>query len=485
MATAALIYPHQLFHAHPAATGADVVFIVEDPLFFRQYAFHRQKLILHRATMKRFAHESFPAAHYIDAHRLNDTGDIVALVQAANCQAIRVVDPCDDWLISKLQSACKAAAVSLTIVPDPHFLTPADEIEAFTTGKEKLHFTDFYIRQRKRLGVLLTPDGKPHGGKWSFDAENRKKLPASIHLPAMIRPAENEFVREARRYFRKHFPDAPGRDEPFLYVTSAAEARAGLAEFLEQRFTDFGVYEDAISTRDRVLFHSVLTPSLNVGLLSPRDVVDAALAYDGRVPMNSLEGFIRQVIGWREFVRLVYLSYGRRQRSRNYWEHSRPMPRGFYTGTTGIAPVDHVIRAVLDTGYCHHIERLMVLGNFMLLCDIHPDDVYRWFMELFIDAYDWVMVPNVYGMSQHADGGLMTTKPYISGSSYILKMSDFKKGPWCSIWDGLYWRFVDRHADFFASNPRMAMMVKMKEKLGSKLVEHHKVANAFLEQHDV
>jgi len=480
MLTAALVYPHQLFQPHPAVAGADVVFLVEDPLFFRQYAFHKQKLMLHRATMKRYAREVFPKARYIDAHQLNDSGDIVELVKAAKCQAIRVVDPCDDRLCSKLRAACAAGGVAMTLLPDPHFLTPAAEIEAFVAGKKKLHFTDFYIRQRKRLGVLLTPEGKPRDGKWSFDADNRKKLPKNVRPPVPTPPPDNEFVREARRYVRKHFPESPGRDETLHYPTSTTEARAWLAEFLDRRFADFGAYEDAISTRDRVLFHSVLTPVLNVGLLAPQEVVDAALRYDGRVPLNSIEGFLRQVIGWREFVRLVYLTHGREQRTRNYWGHTRPIPPGFYNGTTGIAPVDHAIQAVLDTGYCHHIERLMILGNFMLLCDIAPDDVYRWFMELFIDAYDWVMVPNVYGMSQHADGGRMTTKPYISGSSYVLKMSDFKKGPWCAIWDALYWRFVDRHADFFAANPRMAMMVKMKDKLGDKMDEHHKVADAFL-----
>lgn len=482
MLTASLIYPHQLFHAHPAVAGADVVFMVEDPLFFRQYAFHKQKLMLHRATMKRYARECLPKSHYIESHRLNDTGDVVKLVKAAICSAIRVVDPCDDSLLTKLRTACAAGGVALTILPDPHFLTPVAEVQAFAAGREKLRFTDFYIRQRKRLGVLLTPEGKPRDGKWSFDTENRKKLTKEVRPPALTPPPENEFVREARLYVRKHFPDAPGSDEPFHYVTSAADAQAWLAEFLEMRFADFGVYEDAISTRDRVLFHSVLTPAMNIGLLAPREVLEAALRYDGTVPMNSLEGFVRQVIGWREFVRLVYLTHGSRQRTRNYWEYTQPIPSGFYTGTTGIVPVDHAIRAVLDTGYCHHIERLMILGNFMLLCDLNPDDVYRWFMELFIDAYDWVMVPNVYGMSQHADGGLMTTKPYISGSSYILKMSDFKKGPWCAVWDALYWRFMDRHADFFAANPRMAVMVKMKEKLGSKMVEHYRVADAFLDQ---
>lgn len=482
MSTAALIYPHQLYESHPAVIGADVVFLVEDPLFFRQYAFHKQKLMLHRATMKRYGREVLPQARYVDAQLLHNTGDIVELVKAAHCQTIRVVDPCDDWLSRRLQAACAAGDVTLTVLPDPHFLTSIKQIQEFTSGKEKLHFTDFYIQQRKRLGILLTPQGKPRDGKWSFDAENRKKLPASVQPPAPTQPPENKFVMEARSYVRQHFPAAPGRDEPFNYPTSAMEARTWLAEFISRRLANFGQYEDAISTRERVLFHSVLTPVLNIGLLAPQEVLDEVMKCDGQVPMNSLEGFIRQVIGWREFIRLAYMTHGRGQRTLNFWGHSQPLPTAFYTGTTGIPPVDLTIHAVMDTGYCHHIERLMILGNFMLLCDIRPNDVYRWFMELFIDAYDWVMVPNVYGMSQHADGGRMTTKPYISGSSYVLKMSDYKKGPWCPIWDALYWRFIDRHSEFFAANPRMSVMVKMKEKLGSKLTEHHRVAEAFLER---
>jgi len=480
MRTAALIYPHQLFDPHPAVAGAGEVFLVEDSLFFRQYAFHKQKLMLHRATMKRYVAEVLPQARYVDAHQLERTGDVVALVKEVECDAVRVVDPNDDWLIARLTAACSVAGVTLTVLDDPHFLTPQSEIDAFAAGKEKLFFTDFYVRQRKRLRMLLTPDGKPVGGKWSFDADNRKKLPKTVHPRTPALPPENAFVREAREYVQANFPDAPGSDAPFAYPTSAAEARAWLADFLEYRFADFGTYEDAISTRERVLFHSVLTPVLNVGLLSPREVADGALRYVDRVPLNSLEGFVRQVIGWREFVRLVYRTHGRRQRTRNYWNYTRPMPVAFYTGTTGVDPVDHVIRSVLETAYCHHIERLMVLGNFLLLCDVAPGAVYRWFMELFVDAYDWVMVPNVYGMSQFADGGGMTTKPYISGSSYVLKMSDFPKGPWCAVWDALYWRFVDRHVDFFRSNPRMAVMVGMRDKMGAKLVEHHRVADVFL-----
>jgi deoxyribodipyrimidine photolyase-related protein len=479
MPTAALVYPHQLFDPHPAAVGADVVFVVEDPLFFTQYSFHRQKLILHRASMKRFA-ATVPKVKYLDARQLARTGDVIAHVTKAKCNAVRVVDPIDDWLLRRLTAACAVARVTLTVLDDPHFLTPESEIAAFTAGKANLFFTDFYIRQRKRLKVLLTPDGRPVGGKWSFDTDNRKKLPATVRPPAPTVPAEDEYVREARQYVRTHFPNAPGADTPFVFPTSAVAARRWLADFIGHRFNHFGEYEDAISARERVLFHSVLTPALNVGLLSPQEVTDAALAHTDRVPLNSLEGFVRQVIGWREFVRLVYRTRGRRQRTRNYWGYTRPVPAAFYTGTTGIAPVDHVIRSVLDTGYCHHIERLMILGNFMLLCDLAPDAVYQWFMELFVDAYDWVMVPNVYGMSQFADGGGMTTKPYISGSGYVRKMSDHKKGDWCAVWDALYWRFIDRHADFFAANPRTAVMVRMRDKLGAKMADHHRIAEQYL-----
>ena len=191
---------------------------------------------------------------------------------------------------------------------------------------------------------------------------------------------------------------------------------------------------------------------------------------------------MRQIIGWREYMRGVYRLFGGRQRTMNFWNHHRPMPAAFYEGTTGSEPVDAVIRRVQRFAYCHHIERLMILGNFMLLCEIDPTAVYQWFMELFIDAYDWVMVPNVYGMSQHADGGLITTKPYLSGSSYVLRMSNFRKGPWCAIWDALYWRFIDRHRDFFASNPRMSVMVVQCERLGSRLEELRRTAAEFLDR---
>ena len=195
---------------------------------------------------------------------------------------------------------------------------------------------------------------------------------------------------------------------------------------------------------------------LNVGLITPQEIVSESLQFarKNNIPINSTEGFIRQIIGWREFIRGIYECKGSEQRTKNFWGFKRKIPKSFYDGSTGIEPIDITIKKVLKTGYCHHIERLMVLGNFMILCEFDPDEVYRWFMELFIDAYDWVMVPNVYGMSQFADGGLMATKPYISGSNYLMKMSDYKKGEWQTIWDALFWRFMHVHRDFFSKKSK-------------------------------
>ena len=260
-----------------------------------------------------------------------------------------------------------------------------------------------------------------------------------------------------------------------------AEAEAALDQFIQERIPLFGDYEDAIKAQEKTLFHSILSPLINVGLLNPTQVIERVAT--SNAPLNSVEGFIRQVVGWREFVQLLYRKIGVQQRTTNYWGFTKEMPAAFYDGTTGVEPIDQTIRKLLKTGYNHHIERLMVLGNFMLLCEIKPDAVYRWFMELYIDAYDWVMVPNIYGMSQFSDGGLMTTKPYICGSNYILKMSDYPKGEWQEIWDGLFWRFLDKQRETFRKNPRWAMLISTWDKMPLEKREAHLArAEAFLAQ---
>ncbi|MBL9092975.1 MAG: cryptochrome/photolyase family protein [Planctomycetaceae bacterium] len=482
---AALVYPHQLFAANPALSEAELVVLIEEPLLWTQFNFHKHKLVLHRASMRAYAarlRDDGRRVLYVESESFRATSDITVVLEQEHVHEVAVVDPSDDWLLRRLTRSLRNAGIALTLIDNPFFLTPPTFFAEFADERKKLYFTDFYIRQRKRLGLLLDADGRPNGGRWSFDTANRKKMPRGLRPPEVFAPTPSIAVVEARAYVADRFSKAPGDAADFAYPTAPQQAEQWLADFLDRRLAHFGDYEDAMAADEATLFHSVLTPMLNVGLLTPRQVLDAALARADEVPLNALEGFVRQVVGWREYIHGVYRFLGRRQRTRNFWGHRNRLPRSFYDGTTGIEPIDTVIRRVIKHAYCHHIERLMILGNFMLLCEIDPHDVYRWFMEMFIDAYDWVMVPNVYGMSQYADGGLTTTKPYLSGSNYVLKMSNFRRGNWCAIWDALYWRFVQRHREFFAANPRLSVITKQLDRMGDKIENHVRTADQFLMQ---
>jgi deoxyribodipyrimidine photolyase-related protein len=294
----------------------------------------------------------------------------------------------------------------------------------------------------------------------------------------------NSFHEEAIEYTNKYFPTNYGNIDPAdLFPVTFQESKKWLQQFLETKFVAFGDYEDAILQNEKWLNHSLLTPMLNIGLISPSYILNETLHYTSKnhIPLNSLEGFIRQIVGWREFIRAVYELKGTEERTKNFWGFKRKIPESFWRGETGILPIDLTIKKVLETGYCHHIERLMVLGNFMLLCEFDPEEVHRWFMELFVDAFDWVMVPNVYGMSQFADGGIMSTKPYISGSNYLMKMSDYPKGEWQAVWDGLFWHFMDKQRAFFLKNPRLGMLVRTFDKMSEdKKQEHLKNAHFYL-----
>ena len=480
MSAVNLIFPHQLFEESPLLGNGQPCYLIEEWLFFRQYAFHKQKLAFHRATMQFYARhlrEHGAKVQYIESGQL--MADVRNLLPELARQGIREVfyiDPADDWLERRLLTGATQVGIAATCCDAPMFLNTRQDLESFFGVKKKRYFqTKFYIGQRERRGILLDDLGKPLGGKWSYDADNRKKYPRKKAPPPVSLPAGSPDYEEAVQYVESYFATNPGAlTESQLYPLDFEAGRAWLQQFLEHRFAEFGPYEDAIVSDQNILHHSVLTPLLNVGLLTPAEVIEKALMYAGQesVPLNSTEGFVRQIIGWREFIRGVYLYAGRAERTRNFWGFARKIPASFYDGSTGIAPLDITINKVLRTGYCHHIERLMVLGNFMLLCEFDPDEVYRWFMELFIDAYDWVMVPNVYGMSQFADGGLMSTKPYISGSNYILKMSNFSKGPWQEVWDALFWRFMHVHRDFFLSNPRLGMLIRTFDKMAADKQNH-------------
>ncbi len=488
--SATLIFPHQLFKNSPAVEKDKVVYLIEEHLFFKQYAFHKQKLAFHRASMQAYATYLKTLkikVIYIEAHtKQADCRVLIADLRAIKISSICYVDTTDDWLEQRISSSVVKHDIAIKKHESPLFLNSvADLAGFFRADKKKFMQSKFYIDQRKQRSILVDEQQKAMGGKWSFDAENRKKYPKSKNPPIFSSPDHTPYYDEALSYVEKYFENNPGIvSSSSLYAIDFTGADDALEQFLEYRFQEFGSYEDAIVKQEHFLNHSVLTPMLNVGLISPQTIVDRSLDYaqQNKIPINSTEGFIRQIIGWREFIRGVYGCKGVEQRTKNFWGFTRKIPASFYDGTTGIEPVDQTIKKVLETGYCHHIERLMILGNFMLLCEFDPDEVYRWFMEMFVDAYDWVMVPNVYGMSQFADGGLMSTKPYISGSNYVLKMSDYKKGSWQTVWDGLFWRFMHLHREFFLSNPRIGMLVHTYDKMAvEKQQTHQENAKHFLD----
>jgi deoxyribodipyrimidine photolyase-related protein len=486
MKLAAIIFPHQLFEINPTISADCEIYLVEEFLFFRQCSFHKQKLSLHRASMKFYedflTKKGFKVNYIESKDELSDVRKLIPHLIEKGFTEIHFCDVADNWLEKRIKKHGKN--IKLTEHETPMFLNSKQEISEYFKNKKRYFQTDFYTKQRQKRQILLEKDFKPIGGKWTFDTDNRLKYPKNKVPPGFEFPASNSFRREAKKYVKTNFGDNYGKlSSAFVYPTTHAESKKWLVQFLENRFREFGDYEDAIVANETILHHSLLTPMLNIGLLTPNEIIETTLEFADKndIPLNSLEGFIRQIIGWREFIRGVYETAGSRERTMNFWQFKRKIPESFWTGTTGIEPLDITIKKVLETGYCHHIERLMVVGNFMLLCEFDPTEVYRWFMELFIDSYDWVMVTNVYGMSQFADGGLMATKPYISGSNYLMKMGDFPRGDWQKVWDALFWRFMDAHRDFFLKNPRLGMLVKMFDKMpNEKRFSHLETAENYL-----
>ncbi len=486
MKEALLLFPHQLFKKHTSLTRVKTIYMVEEYLFFNQYKFHKQKIAFHRATMKRY--EAYlislgKSVVYIEAiNPLSDIRQLIPKLISESFSTIHIIDPTDNWLEKHIKSV--STSIKINWIESPLFINSRDDLSTFFKSTKKKFFqTSFYKQQRKQRGILMF-NGEPQGGKWTFDSENRKKYPKHKTPPNIQFPDTTNYHQEAETYVNTNFDTNYGELTSYShYPIDHETAENWFNQFLEFRFHEFGVYEDAIVKSESILNHSLLSPLINVGLINPEDVINKSIefAQQNNIPINSTEGFVRQILGWREFIRGVYEVKGTEERTKNFWNFSRKIPKSFYDGTTGIDPVDDSIKKVLKTGYLHHIERLMVLGNFMVLCEFDPDDVYQWFMEFFIDAYDWVMVPNVYGMSLFADGGMMSTKPYISSSNYIMKMSDYKKGDWQDTWDGLFWTFMDKHRDFFLSNPRLGMLIRNFDKMDKNKQEaHFKNASKFL-----
>ena len=472
-----IIFPNQIFEKSKLLYESSRIYLIEEFLFFNQFKFHKQKILFHRMTMKsyeRFLQKNSFNINYIDStEKISEIKSFIENLDS-NIKSIKIYDPVDNWLSKRINDTCKLKNINVEVYDNPLFINKNEDLSSFFRNDKKKFFqTSFYKQQRLKLDVMMIGD-KPEGGKWTYDDQNREKYPKGKIPPTITYPEKNKIYTEAFNYVNDNFNNNYGKiNEEIIYPYNFKLAKEWLNVFLKTRFEEFGPYEDAVVKEKSILNHSVLSPLINIGLINPKHLVKSILNYyyQHNIRINSCEGFIRQIIGWREFIRGVYICKGTEERNKNFWNFKKKIPKSFYDGTTGVEPVDDTIKKINKSAYANHIERLMIIGNFMLLCEFDPDEVYKWFMDLFIDSYDWVMVPNVYGMSQFGDGCLMSTKPYISGSSYILKMSNYKKGEWCSTWDSLFWSFIDKQREFFKTNPRMRMLVSSFDRMNTEKKE--------------
>lgn len=492
MKSVLLLYPHQLYSVHDLPKVETVV-IVEDPLYFgmdqeHPLKMHKQKLILHRASMRRYVEEVlWPAGYkteYVDLDVFMNSGEV--LERIGKPEQLYVIDPTDDVLTKRLLQARRERTdlPNLTFLSSPNFYLKEQEIRQYFDDHHKHDFADFYQWQRERFNVLIGEDYKPVGGKWSFETEHHRKLSADAVLPSFGVFGDNKYVIEAVTWAEEHFPDNPGSSE-FIWPTNHVEARVWLDDFLENRLNDFAIYQNTIDQRSPWLYHSLLAGSLNIGLLKPQEVVDAALVRHTKapVPLESLETFIRQILGWREYTRGQYLHSVTTLRTQNVFNHHRKLTSAWYNGTTGLPPLDDMIKKLSQHAYAHQNELRSIAGNLMLLCEIQPDQIQRWVRELCLDAYDWTTVPNVYGMNLFASGTVEALAP-LAPSAEIMEVSSYEKGVWSDVWDGLFWRFVEKHQTILGKNPHMRTIVHQLKKLDP---DHKRIisyrAEDFLAQH--
>ena len=426
------------------------IYLIEEPRFFTDFKYHKLKIAYHRATMK--SYYDYLKSNSIDVTYIEYNENIDQLYSRISNKKVYFYDPNDDILKNRLIKSIKNITIEQTL----NFLVNKEllkeNLNIFYHNKKYNH-QKFYKWQRIRLNILIDKDGKPTGGKWSFDQENRKKIPKNTIIPELLKMKNNKYIEEAKEYTLKYFKNNYGSLENFIYPINHSDSKKWLSDFLENRFKNFGEYEDAVLKNKNFLFHSVLTPLMNIGLLTDNEVLELTLKYENKINISSFEGFIRQIIGWRNYIYSIYLLEGESLSKMNFFNNNNRLNMDrMWNSTTNILPIDDIIKKINEYSYAHHIERLMYLGNYMLLCMFHPDDVYNIFMQWTIDAYQWVMIPNVYCMSQFADGGMIMTRPYFSSSNYILKMSDYKKDKWCKIYDALYYNFINTHQKYLLSN---------------------------------
>ena len=449
-----IIFPNQLYYDIKFNDLTENIYIVEEPRYFTDFKFHKLKLAYHRASMKKYfvyiKNKQYNIS-YINYDKVTDKF-------YKSLKTITFYDMYDNKLKQKLNKLCDCI-----ILPQQQFLLSNEEIIEnknlfYTNGKYRNDL--FYKFMRKKLNILITKNNKPINNKWSFDKDNRNSLPNNIIIPKLPKVNNDEYIIEAKNYINKNFKNNYGSLDNFIYPIDHKTSIKWLNNFLEKRLNNFGPYEDAVSTEENFMFHSVLTPMMNIGLLKDIDVVNISYDYykNNNIKLSSFEGFIRQIIGWRTYVYSLYILEGKSMYKSNQLNNKKLISDKWWN-SVDIEPIDFLIEKIKNYAYVHHIERLMYLSTWMLMNNIHPKEVYRIFMEWTIDSYEWVMIPNVFGMGQFSTN-IMMTRPYFCSSNYIIKMSNFKKGEWSIIWNAVYYSFINKHKKLLSSNYSTAMQVK-------------------------
>ena len=487
-----LILGNQLFPLKYLKPYKDSTFLMmEDYGLCTFQKHHKLKLILFLSAMRSYADELKKNKFKINYYDLNNDfktsyeKKLENFIIKNKVKELISFEIEDKFFEKKILSLTKKLKISWKVINSPMFLNSRDDFKDYLSKTKKPFMANFYKTARIKIDILMDK-GKPKGGKWSFDEENRKKLPKDIKIPAMPVANETSHTKNLKKEIKQIFKSHPGDVDNFWLPTTHKDSIKWLDYFIAKKFNLFGDYEDAVDTDNNFLFHSALSPMINLGLITPELIIERIKKVENKIKINSYEGYIRQIIGWREFIRGIYQNYDKILEENNFFKHKNSLTQKWYDGTTGLDPLDHSIQNAKKFGYTHHIERLMVLCNIMNLCEIKPIEVYNWFMEMFVDSSDWVMSPNVYGMGLFSDGGIFSTKPYICGSSYFMKMMNFKKGNWNDIMDGLYWRFINKNRNFFQSNPRLNMMVSIYDKMNTERKNHIlKKANQFIRDNTI
>lgn len=480
--------------------SADIVLMVEVLAECTYVGHHKKKIAFILSAMRHFAQELRARGMRVDYRTLDDPenlGDfrqeLMAAVRRHGAGRVVVTEP-GEWRVwEDMQGWEQAVGVPVEIRSDHRFLASREDFAQWARGRKAFRMEHFYREMRRETDLLLDDEGQPQGGKWNFDKENRKSLPDDLSIRDPLRHSPDAMTREVLATVQERFPDHFGVLEPFWFAVSAEGAQETLQHFIRHLLPSYGDYQDAMKEGEGFLFHGVVGLYLNVGLLDPLETCRAVEAAwkSGHAPLNAVEGFIRQIIGWREYVRGLYWLLMPGYAEGNFLAASRPLPEFYWTGETPMNCVRQVVLQTRDHAYAHHIQRLMVTGNFALLAGLDPGEVEAWYLAVYADAFEWVELPNTHGMALYADGGILGSKPYAASGKYIHRMSDYCRncefdvkqatGPKACPINFLYWDFLDRNRWLLQDNPRMGLVYGSLNRMDSKKVaEMRSQARAFL-----